>query len=200
MKNIVEKMMIRRMEAGDYERGFLGRVDTTEKDYQKALEEVKKHSRNPGLNYLVERKDAFDLARGFQPRNLETGKRAEPTEPKGALLNALRQSLFKILRKFELGDGDIKAYTAVDTPADFLYGTDAFMDIAGQIITLDITLRQRKLGKAQIIIDQDLIRGKLADPKASEEEKKKFKQQVEIIAEEIYRQIDKKQLEEYCQN
>lgn len=40
-----EKNTIRRIEAGDYEAGFLGKINTEEKSYKEALEKIKEPPR-----------------------------------------------------------------------------------------------------------------------------------------------------------
>jgi hypothetical protein len=184
-----ENKTIRRMEAGDYEAGFLGKVNTEEKAYQKALEKVKTKPRDGGvLKYYVGYEDSLDLARNFQPIDSETKERIDPANPKAELLRELRVYLLDILEKYEPDEDRIKAYTAVGTPADFVHGIDAFIDIGSQTITLDITLRKGKEGKADIIIDD-----KLPDPHEDEDE---FLHQIDKIAEKIYLKLDKKHLEE----
>jgi hypothetical protein len=182
-----DKNVIRKMEAGDYEAGFFGKVDTEEMAYRKALEKVKKPSKEPEkLKYYVSYDNSLNLARNFQPRDLETGKRLNPANPKSELLRELRVFLLNILQKYDCDDDSIKAYTAVGTPADFIHGVDAFIDIENQTVTLDITLRKGKEGKADIIIDD-----KIPDPQEDEDG---FLKQVDKIAEKIYQKLDKKSL------
>ncbi|MEY4722930.1 MAG: hypothetical protein RLZZ324_443 [Candidatus Parcubacteria bacterium] len=64
----------------------------------------------------------------------------------------------------------LRAYTAVGTPLDILYGTDAFISYSGkggeEIITIDATLRREKLEQGH---KADIIVGELPDAQDDED-------------------------------
>lgn len=166
------------------EEEYLGKIDIKSAAYKRALERVGQPSEKSEFLYYVTRENALDLARNFQP--------FDPEQPDVELLRELRLAVLEKLEGYfgEFDAGKIKAYTAVDSPADILHGIDAFFDIGDQTITLDLTIQKdKKFVKADILIKE------IPNPKdpANEDE---FLKMVDEIASEIFRKLNKDALEE----
>lgn len=165
------------------EEEYLGKIDTESAAYKEALEKVKRPAKNPDLPFYVTQRNALDLAREFQP--------FDPENPDRELLRELRIALIDKLTEYfgEFSEENVKAFTAIDSPADILHGTDAFLDIGDKTITLDLTVQKdKKFVKADILI------GEIPNPKDDENE---FLKQVDGIALEIFKKLDKEQLEKF---
>ena len=178
--------LLREKHSKRLEKQFLGRIDTENIEYNKALAKIKKPSTKKEFSYYVAREDALDLVREFQP--------FDPENPDTELLRELRLAVQEKLEEYfgEFDDEDIKVFTAVDTPADFLHGIDAFLDIGNQTVTLDLTIRKEKdMVKSDVLIKLKEMPD-LKDP-AQEEA---FLEEINSVAKEIFKKLDKESLKE----
>lgn len=46
----------------------------------------------------------------------------------------------------------VRFYTAVGTPLDVYHGVDAFFEQGGRIATVDVSLREKEMGKADVLL------------------------------------------------
>lgn len=167
-----------------YERSFLGELQRDE-EYTEELEKVRQESKKKGLKYFVNFKDAMSLVKRFQPRDMEDPerKRIEPSDPQSPLLRDLR---LELMERLDIeNDEIIKAYTAVGSELDYIHGVDAFLEIAGEIVTLDLTLKSdiSLKTKADIIINKEI-----QDPKDPDKEDE-YLENVADIATRIYKKL-----------
>lgn len=124
-----------------YERDYLGGIDPSNEDFLAALKRVKRTSKEGSkFPYYVTYKDALDLARKFQPidKRDPKKKRIDPTNPKAPLAKDLRIEILDQLGVEDEESDKVKVFTAVGTPLDIFHGVDAFVEIDGKVITLDI--------------------------------------------------------------
>ncbi len=176
------------MERGFYsgrlnEIDYCGEINTNDPAFQKALEEVKKTPRpDSKFPYYVNFSDSLNLVKKFQPIDKNTGERIDPTNPAKPFLKDLRLELVDTLDLSEEEADKVKAYTAVKSPLDIFHGVDAFLDIKGDIVTLDLTLRKDTSSKTKA----DIIVEELPNPDDPDQEDDYLKA-VERKAEEISR-------------
>ena len=91
------------------------------------------------------------------PKSVEYVKNNQPadwrvSDPKPRLAGDL---FANVAEKLDLDDWeDLKLYTAVGTPLDLFHGTDAFFEYEGTIVTIDLTINDKKQQhKADFVIN-----------------------------------------------
>lgn len=144
---------------GQHERDYLWEINYHDPKFIAEVEKRKQPSKNPAFEYFMSFRDALELAKKFQPIDKTDPKkrRVDPTNPQAPLLRDLRVELIDQMGlSYEQAD-QLKLYTSVGSPLDWLHGTDAFIDYNDKIITLDLTLKPTAEGKkADVIITGDL--------------------------------------------
>lgn len=174
-----------------YETEYLGAIDINDKEFLAALERVKKTSKEGSkFPYYVNYKNALNLARKFQPidKSDPEKKRMDPTNPKAPLAKDLRIELLDQLGIKDEESDRVKVFTAVGTPLDVFHGVDAFVEIDGKVVTLDITLREDISAKRKAdIIDAT----ELPDPD-DEKEAEEYLERVKSIAKKVCQELQER--------
>lgn len=98
------------------------------------------------ITYTKEKKDeympygaAIDFAKDHQPNPL--------TRPK-----TVKELRGKIVALCSDTTNPLKFYTAVGTPLDTYHGIDAFFELGGCVVTLDVSGREKELFKADVLL------------------------------------------------
>jgi len=72
----------------------------------------------------------------------------QPTRKSDAITK-LRKRVAELCR---LHPHQIGFYSAVGTPLDFYHGVDAFFEKSGQIVTMDVSMRDKEIQKATVLL------------------------------------------------
>ncbi len=98
------------------------------------------------ITYAKEKKDeympydaAIAFAKDHQPNPL--------TRPK-----TVKELRGKIVELCSDTTNPLKFYTAVGTPLDTYHGIDAFFELGGRVVTLDVSGREKELYKADVLL------------------------------------------------
>jgi len=144
---------------GQYERDYLGQADVRSQEFLREFDRRKQPSEKPGFNYWMNYRDSMELAKKFQPidKSDPEKKRVDPVNPQAPLLRDIKEALIDQMDLSDKEADELKLYTAVDTPLDYLHGTDAFVEYKGKIVSIDITKKTSDIGKkADVIITDEL--------------------------------------------
>jgi len=144
---------------GQYERDYLGQADVQSQEFLKEFNKRKQPSEKPGIKYWMNYRDSMELAKKFQP--IDKGdpekNRVDPANPRAPLLRDIKEALIEQMDLTDEQADQLKLYTAVDTPLDYLHGTDAFVEYRGKIVSIDITKKASSAGKkADVVITGEL--------------------------------------------
>jgi len=172
-----------------YEKEYFGEIDTND---PRIFEEIKKYrqpSKNPNFEFWMNFRDALKIAKEFQPidKTDPERKRVDPANPAAPLLRDLKEALIEQWGLTDEEADDLKLYTAVGSPLDFLHKVDAFIDYEGRIVTLDLTLRTETGKKTADVI----ISGELPSPDDPKTEDA-YLHRVDEIAADIIEQYKRK--------
>ncbi|MDD4995250.1 MAG: hypothetical protein PHW53_02185 [Patescibacteria group bacterium] len=172
-----------------YEADYFGAIDLNDEKLHEEIAKRKQPSKNPKFEYFMTFRDALEVAKKFQPIDKSDPERhrVDPANPRAPLLRDLKESLIDLMNLGEKDADKLKLYTAVNSPLDWLHGTDAFVDYDGRIITLDLTLKPSAEGKKADVV----ITGELPAPDDPAEEDK-YLERVGQIAFEIKSVMDLK--------
>lgn len=144
---------------GQYERDYLGQADIRSQEFLREFDRCKQPSEKPGFNYWMNYRDSMELAKKFQPidKSDPEKKRVDPANPRAPLLRDIKEALIDQMDLSDKEADELKLYTAVDTPLDYLHGTDAFIEYKGIVVSIDITKKMSGTGKkADVIITEEL--------------------------------------------
>lgn len=97
---------------------------------------------------------AVDFVKEHQPNPLERSR----------TVSALRAKIAKLCLDTRT---PVRFYTAIGTPLDVYHGVDAFFEQGGRIVTVDVSLREKEIGKADVLLHATMDNeGKVAVPEA----------------------------------
>ena len=120
-----------------YESGLTGRL--FESEVLPRLSDAWRHQ-----GYFDEKR-SFDWVRQNQEWN--------PSDPSNKIANNLHCS---VAEKLELDDyNELKFYSALNSPLDYYYGIDAFLELDGDVYTLDLSINSHKEeAKADMVVSE----------------------------------------------
>jgi hypothetical protein len=153
----------------EHEYSLFDQVDVNAPEF---VAQLKKYAADSGNR--INRRDAIQLAKDFQP--------GDPEQPTKQFFNDLRIEIMDKLDDADI-DAEVKAYTAVNTPLDIAYGTDAFITIEvdgrEHVVTLDATINPEKLSRGH---KADILVGNIPEPNEGPQAEEQYLETVEQIA------------------
>jgi hypothetical protein len=87
---------------------------------------------------------SLELVKAHQP--------CDPSDPEAGFANDLHASVALALGLEDWSE--LKLFTAVGSPLDFFHGVDAFFELRGKIVTIDVTINPNKcVAKADMVLN-----------------------------------------------
>lgn len=86
---------------------------------------------------------AVDFVKEYQPNPLERSR-------------AMKELRHKVAALCTDDRTPVKFFTAIGTPLDVYHGVDAFFEQGGRVATMDISLRAKEIGKADVLVQASL--------------------------------------------